>query len=280
MSNLVLRSISGILYAAVLLFSLQNVFSFMLVFSIVTMLAVWEFCSLMNKHVSCHINKLVTVTASGYLFLSTTLFHIAGASSLWFVPYLFCILYLLISELYRGAQKPIANWGYALASQLYIALPLSLLNVLAFHKEGISSCSAYQPVFLLALLIFLWLNDTGAYLVGSRCSKYLPYKLFPSISPNKSWVGSAGGCLFVVIATLVFASYSDLLSTSGWIGMGLTVVVFGTWGDLVESQIKRSIGVKDSGSFLPGHGGILDRFDSLILAAPAAALFLSLLRNM
>lgn len=130
----------------------------------------------------------------------------------------------------------------------------------------------------LCLFIFLWVNDSGAYCTGSLIGKH---KLFPRISPGKTWEGSIGGGVLVLIVAGVIGylanrdqSNPHLLSIAGWIGLGLVVVVFGTLGDLVESLFKRTLGIKDSGNILPGHGGMLDRFDSSLLAIPAAVIYL------
>ena len=136
----------------------------------------------------------------------------------------------------------------------------------------------FTSVLPLSVFVFLWINDTGAYCCGSLLGRH---KLFPRISPGKSWEGSVGGGVFVVAAAIgvwyLTEQYgiNDLqLTMYEWIGLGLTVVVFGTWGDLVESLFKRTLGIKDSGSILPGHGGMLDRFDSSLLAIPAAVVYL------
>jgi phosphatidate cytidylyltransferase len=161
-------------------------------------------------------------------------------------------------------------------SQMYIALPFSMLGVLAFRgsHEGV----VYSWVAPLSVFVFLWINDTGAYLCGSLLGKH---KLFPRISPGKSWEGSIGGFVFVsAIAVLIWHlaesyGYNELsLNAYEWVGLGLIVAVFGTWGDLVESLFKRTIGIKDSGNILPGHGGMLDRFDSSLMAMPAAVVYL------
>ena len=128
----------------------------------------------------------------------------------------------------------------------------------------------------LSIFIFLWTNDTGAYCSGSLFGKH---KLFPRISPAKSWEGSIGGGIFVLIAAGIIGYIANdgeahRLSILGWEGLGLVVVFFGTWGDLVESLFKRTLGVKDSGNILPGHGGMLDRFDSSLMAIPAAVIYL------
>jgi phosphatidate cytidylyltransferase len=162
-------------------------------------------------------------------------------------------------------------------AQMYIALPFSLLNTLAFHSTP-QGFVAYDAVLPLSVFVFLWMNDTGAYLCGSLLGKH---KLFPRISPGKSWEGSIGGGILVIaIAVLVWYLTEQYqlnqlgLTAIEWAGLGLTVVVFGTWGDLVESLFKRTLGIKDSGNILPGHGGMLDRFDSSLLAIPAAVVYL------
>lgn len=161
-------------------------------------------------------------------------------------------------------------------SQLYIALPFSLLSVLAFRytAEG----TVYTYIVPLSVFVFLWINDSGAYCCGSLLGRH---KLFPRISPGKSWEGSVGGVVFVVIAAVLISHFSTMynMNTLGysmaeWIGLGVVVAVFGTWGDLIESLLKRTLGIKDSGSILPGHGGMLDRFDSSLLAIPAAVVYL------
>jgi phosphatidate cytidylyltransferase len=141
----------------------------------------------------------------------------------------------------------------------------------------------FNTLLPLSVFVFLWVNDTGAYCVGSLLGRH---KLFPRISPAKSWEGSIGGAVFVLAVAWLIGSYdnmlildaetshSPMLSIPEWLGLGLVVVIFGTWGDLVESLFKRTLGIKDSGNILPGHGGMLDRFDSSLLAIPAAVVYL------
>jgi phosphatidate cytidylyltransferase len=182
----------------------------------------------------------------------------------------------MVAELYLKAEDPIHNWAYTMMSQLYIALPFSLLNVLAFRSNGTSI--QYTYLTPLCVFVFLWLNDAGAYLCGSMLGRH---KLFPRISPGKSWEGSIGGGLLVVIASLLLWHYTEQygvndlgLTAIEWVGLGLVIVLFGTWGDLIESLLKRTMGIKDSGNILPGHGGMLDRFDSTLMAIPAAVVYL------
>jgi phosphatidate cytidylyltransferase len=156
---------------------------------------------------------------------------------------------------------------------MYIALPFSLINVLAFNATS-EGYVAFNTLLPLSIFIFLWVNDSGAYCVGSLLGRH---KLFPRISPGKSWEGSIGGAVFVLAAAYAISYFLDtdqMLAMPVWLGLGLVVVVFGTWGDLVESLFKRTLGIKDSGNILPGHGGMLDRFDSSLLAIPAAVIYL------
>lgn len=137
--------------------------------------------------------------------------------------------------------------------------------------------STFDYLLPLSIFIFLWANDTGAYCTGSLLGKH---KLFPRISPGKSWEGSIGGGIFVLIIAGIIGylvnnnGMAHHVGMAEWIGLGLVVVVFGTWGDLVESLFKRTLGIKDSGKILPGHGGMLDRFDSSLMALPAAVIYL------
>jgi phosphatidate cytidylyltransferase len=156
---------------------------------------------------------------------------------------------------------------------MYIALPFSLINVLAFNATS-EGFVAFNTLLPLSIFVFLWVNDSGAYCVGSLIGRH---KLFPRISPGKSWEGSIGGAVFVLAAAYAISYFLDtdqMLAMPVWLGLGLVVVIFGTWGDLVESLFKRTLGIKDSGNILPGHGGMLDRFDSSLLAIPAAVIYL------
>ena len=193
------------------------------------------------------------------------------------------LLYILISALYRRSKEPLKDWALCFASQIYIALPFALLPLLSIAYNAADSSMTYQWIYPLALFIFIWVNDTFAYLCGCSLQKYIPLKLFPRISPKKSWIGSIGGGLFTLLAAVIIwrldngqwsmVNGQSSMSLLRWLGFALTVVVFGTWGDLVESLIKRQLGIKDSGNILPGHGGLLDRFDSALLTIPASVVY-------
>ena len=282
MNNLVLRAITGTLFVGVLVGCiLYGPISFTVLFAIITGLALWEFGTNVNQYAGAAINKLINTTGGVYLFLAFFYYcsgYVKGNSdALVFVPFLITLLFLPISELYLKHEDPLKSWAYAFASQLYVALPFALLNVLAFHYDPMTNHYEYNWVLPLAIFIFLWTSDTGAYCVGSLLHKKFPAKLFERISPNKSWIGSIGGGIFCLLAGYLlwfFTKENMPMSLPAWLGLGLVVCIFGTWGDLVESLFKRQLGIKDSGNVLPGHGGMLDRFDSSLLAIPAAVLYL------
>lgn len=279
MNNLVLRSLTGIVFVAVLVGSIAySDLTFGLLFLIITVLATAEFCHIVNQREDVEVNTFITSLSSGFLFLAFYTFASQRIDVAGFAPYILSLLYLIIAELYLKKKNPIHNWAYTLMSQLYIALPFSLLCILAFQADPAHPYyTQYRFIFPLSVFIFLWASDSGAYCVGSLLHKVFPAKLFPRVSPNKSWVGSIGGGLIAMAVGVALSYYDTSLSLLEWIGLALVVTVFGTWGDLVESLMKRTLGIKDSGHILPGHGGLLDRFDSSLLAIPASVIYLYIL---
>ncbi len=275
--NLIVRTITGVLFIAIMVSGFLRPQAMVFLFSLITGLTIWEYCSLVNELKTVTVNRFIATVAGVYFFLA-----VAGINSGYiqtngvFVPYLLTIVYLFVSELYTRNENAIHDWAYTMLSQMYIALPFSMINVLAFRQAPDGDIHYYY-LLPLSVFIFLWTNDTGAYCCGSLLGKH---KLFPRISPAKSWEGSIGGALFVLIAAAVVGyleSQRDALSgltIVQWLGLGLVVTVFGTWGDLVESLFKRTLGIKDSGNILPGHGGMLDRFDSSLMAIPASVVYL------
>ena len=271
-----MRTITSVFFVAAIVTSFLNPRAMTLLFSIVTGMTVWEFCGLVNERPYVSTNRFICTVSGVYLFLAMAGYNSGMTPSTVFVPYLVSIVYLMVAELYLKAKDPINNWAYTMLSQLYIALPLSLLNVLTYRSNGYDI--QYSYLAPLAVFVFLWINDAGAYCVGSLIGRH---KLFPRVSPGKSWEGSVGGGLLVVAAAVAVwyltTAYgvNDLgLTALEWAGLGLVVVVFGTWGDLIESLFKRTLGIKDSGNVLPGHGGMMDRFDSTLMAVPAAVVYL------
>ena len=270
-NNFIQRTITGIVFVAVLVGCiLGGPIPFTILFALISALTIREFGSIVGKSGEVIINKPICMLAGVFLFFGFAYLGVAPGDSSVLIPYLFLVIYLLVSELYLKRKNPLHNWAYTMMSQMYIALPFALLNVLAFHTNVTGSASEYNPILPLSIFIFNWVNDTGAYCTGVLFGKH---RLFERISPKKSWEGSIGGAVFCVMAAFVMAHFFPFLSLGVWVGLGLVIVVFGTWGDLTESLLKRTLGIKDSGNILPGHGGMLDRFDSSLMAIPAAVVY-------
>lgn len=271
-SNFILRALTGIVFVAVLVGGiLYGPYTFAVLFTLIGALCVHEFATLINRGGEATLNPTITALGGAYLVLALWGYCTNAAGSYILLPYLALLLYLMISELYLKRPNPVANWAYTMLSQLYVALPFALLNVLAFHNDRLHDTVSYNPILPLSLFVFIWLSDTGAYCVGSLIGKH---RLFERISPKKSWEGSIGGGLLAVASSLLFAHYFPFLPAGAWAGLAFVTVLFGTWGDLTESLLKRHLGIKDSGTILPGHGGMLDRFDSSLMAIPAAVVYL------
>ena len=272
-NNFIPRAVTGVLFVIVLVGCiLYSPLSFGILFTIISVLSVHEFAQLVSKSSEVSINKTITALGGAYLFLALMSFctqQSVGARV--FLPYLGLLLYMMITELYLKKKNPTGNWAYSMLSQLYVALPFALLNVLAFQNSPETSSVTYNPILPLSIFVFIWLSDTGAYCVGSLIGKH---RLFERISPKKSWEGSIGGGIFSIASSLGFAHFFPFMPGWQWVGLAIVVVIFGTWGDLTESLMKRQLGIKDSGNILPGHGGMLDRFDSALMAIPAAVVYL------
>ena len=279
MKNLITRAITGVFFVAAVVTCFLRPEAMIFLFALVTGLTVWEFTGIVNNIENVSVNRFLSTVAAVYFFLGMAGYRSGIVPSAVFIPYLLTVVYMFISELYTKAPNSINNWAYTMLSQMYIALPFATLNVLAFR--GIGDMVYYNYLIPLSVFIFLWTNDTGAYLSGSLFGKH---KLFPRVSPGKSWEGSIGGGILVLIVATAIGWYENsgmhdvaeglAMSVPAWMGLGLVVVFFGTWGDLVESLFKRTVGIKDSGNILPGHGGMLDRFDSSLMAIPAAVIYI------
>ena len=217
----------------------------------------------------CSSDLAIAVVGGMYLFLAMFMMDKVKEPLMLFIPYLMLLVYNLIREIYKKEGSTLDNYAYFALSQIYAALPFALLNILTgFGGAG------YNYIMPLSIFIFLWCSDSGAYCVGSLIGRR---RLFERISPKKSWEGSIGGGIIAIIAGYVISLFYPTLGTWQWMGMAAVVVVTGTYGDLIESCMKREMGIKDSGNILPGHGGILDRFDSAMLAIPSVAIYLYIL---
>ena len=276
MRNFIIRTITAVFFVAAIVSCFLRPEAMIFLFALVTGLTIWEFTGLVNDRGDVTVNQMISTVAGVFFFLAMAGYCSGITSASVFIPYLVTLIYLMVVELYLKQEDPVNDWAYTMMSQLYIALPFSLLNVLAFQSDADGVHFVWS--IPLSVFIFLWINDAGAYICGSLLGRH---KLFPRISPGKSWEGSIGGGVLVVIVAVLVWHLSEQyaqnplgLSAIEWAGLGLVVVVFGTWGDLVESLFKRTLGIKDSGHILPGHGGMLDRFDSTLMAVPAAVVYL------
>jgi phosphatidate cytidylyltransferase len=269
--EIITRTITGIVFLIVLLSGLCfHKYLFLTVFSIVAGLTVWEFYGLVGANSPWGKVRKTVATAGGiYLFCASFMYASGCIDARIFAPYLLFITFLFISELYTTeSTEHIRNWGYVFLGQVYCILPFVLLNFINFREQQFTVWPA------LALFIFIWVNDTGAFLCGSLFGKH---PLFERISPHKSWEGFVGGLILTMIAAWIFSIYCKEWPLAVWLSAAAVVVIFGVWGDLVESLLKRSIGVKDAGRILPGHGGMLDRFDSILIATPAYYVLIQIL---
>lgn len=277
MKNLIIRALTGIIFVVVLISAIciHPIF-FLILFCIITGLTLWEFGGLVKHYENANLQRTVNVLGGVYLFIATFVHANGLTDGKIFLPYLLFIMLTMIAELYYKAPNPINNWAFTLFAQIYCAGSFSMLNFIG-AEPGTPGVMSYTPLFIMAIFIFVWLDDTGAYLVGSLIGKH---KLFERISPKKSWEGFFGGLILALASSQAFAWFAPEINRMNWLGLAATVVLFGTWGDLIESLLKRTLGVKDSGNVLPGHGGMLDRFDSVMLAVPASYIYIELfIRN-
>lgn len=278
MSTFTTRLISGTVYVAliVLVLLLSMVWGLWILLSFFAVAGIIEFNRLTGINRPYIFRIVLDCAAAVWLLYATAQYGMAISHGLAiFLPYLLYLLYVVCRSAFLPHQAMLPSLSNSLIGQLYIAVPLALTIRLTLVVDPFSSMTQFDGLLLLAIFIFIWVNDTGAYLVGSRWGKR---RLAPSISPKKSVEGSIGGLLLVLLSAVVLRLL--LFPELSWLRILLiatVVAVFGTIGDLFESSLKRQAGVKDSGKLIPGHGGILDRIDSLLLAVPAVYLLLAFL---
>lgn len=268
MNNFITRTLSGFLFVVLVIGSiLFSPYMFVIFFAIVSGWAVREFHKLSNVQNGVAVNLWVGLIGSVLLFVSSFLYASGIVRYPLFSVYGFYVVLVLVAELYRQKPNAIHNWAYFILGQVFVALPFSLLNFILY-------IDGWQPIILLAVFVTIWVNDTGAYLFGVTFGKH---RLFERISPKKSWEGFVGGAVAAILSGYVFSLFIPQISLTNWLIFSEIIVVFGTLGDLIESLLKRTVDVKDSGNVIPGHGGLLDRFDSMLLAAPVVFIYLSFL---
>ena len=205
------------------------------------------------------------------LFVLTFLVSAGYLNNEWYLALLPLILMIFASEMYRKKDSPIENVAITVFPILYIALPISIINLLVF-PEGKEIL--FQPNVFIAVLVIIWIYDSGAYIFGVSFGKH---RLFERISPKKSWEGAIGGTIVAIVSSYFIQLFVPEIGLVHWMVLSLLIAISATFGDLTESLIKRTVGVKDSGNFFPGHGGFLDRFDSLLFVVPVVVLYLKII---
>lgn len=274
MKGLQKRMVTAFLFGAVMLGGIYGgPYAFVLLFALITGLCLWEFFNIvLASHQRIDLIRRFLGMGLGltpYLLAAVLQLKLVNEkglfiaiSSLLLFPFIFSAF---IYELYTRSERPFVNVAYIVLGVAYIGVPFALLQFIAFEN------GAFYANTVFGLLALTWFNDTGAYLVGSRLGKT---PLFPRISPKKTWEGAAGGGAGAFLAGILVFSIFHELRLADWLVLAAIVTVFGNLGDLVESMLKRSEHIKDSGSLLPGHGGMLDRFDAFIFLLPFATAYL------
>lgn len=268
LKNFIIRTLSGIVMVATLIgATLFSKLTFVLLLLAITLGGEWEFYRLAKK-AGTSPQRLVGLLA-GFLMImaaAAALHEILAITVVAMVAFMILIPMPLIFELYRKSATPMANVGITYAGVIYVALPMALLTFFPMMLGN----GEWKPWSVILYIFIIWANDVFAYLFGITLGKH---RLFERISPKKSWEGFFGGLLGAMAMGFVAAKVLDA-NVAMWIGLALIAAITGVFGDLVESLLKRSVDVKDSGSFIPGHGGWLDRFDALIFSIPFAFIYL------
>ena len=274
MKDLLIRSLTGILFVAILVGAIMwNKLAVASLFFIISLIGLNEFFALMIKN-GFNPKKSITTAIGAVIYFIISLYSF-NQYSFKFLLFIFPLLVLLVViEIFRKNETPISNIVFSIMGILYVVIPFAILNFFAYestYSELINiEDGQHNYWLLLGFFMLQWSNDTGAYLIGSSLGKH---KMTPEISPNKTWEGAIGGFVMSLLVAFVISyfTYSSLLH---WLAISTIVVIFGTIGDLTESRIKRTCGVKDSGRIMPGHGGILDRFDGVLFSAPFVLAYL------
>ena len=270
MSDLTRRFLTAVVAGLIFLGAIYiGALGYSLLFGLVVVLGLWEFFDLVEKG-GFKAQRLLGLIVGMSLYVTDILVHFYNYNvELMLIPVLI-LFFTFPVELYRNRENPFINIALGLLALLYIALPFTMLNHVVYSK----GLGGYDPNFLFTFFMLIWMGDTGAYFAGTWFGKH---KLFERISPKKTWEGTIGGILLSLTVAIGLSFIYDALELWQWLALSLIATIAGTLGDLVESLLKRSVGVKDSGGILPGHGGVLDRFDSVMLATPPAFVFLQLI---
>lgn len=270
MKNFIKRSLSGIVFIAIVIGSiLLGVHVFASVFLVITIIGLHEYAKFSNDTFQHQSTKLTFLFSGILLYILIGLVHLEYLPIFWitlFIPILIIPVILVLLSDYKNPLASISNMVFGL---IYIAIPFALL--ISFHK--MNSAFSEFPELIIGFFVILWFNDVFAYIIGSLIGKT---KLYEKISPNKTWEGTIGGIILSMCAAFGLSLFFSSIGLTDWLVIGLLISIFATLGDLVESMFKRHANLKDSGNIMPGHGGVLDRFDGLLLAAPVVYVYMNL----
>lgn len=268
---MLVRALTGTVFVVILVSATCiSVFSLFALFLLFVVIGSWEYFNILSKNSKVSPNTSLGIFNSVLTFLTLCAIPVFETSPIPFIAILIITIFgTTLIELYRNNELPFSNITHTLFPIFYVGVPFGLLIL--------ANSQTYEDVFnselILGFYFALWSNDTGAYLAGKAFGKH---KLFERVSPNKTWEGSIGGAFLAIGISVLTGYYFSSLPMWQWIAIGVIISIFGSMGDLVESLFKRSMGVKDSGKIMPGHGGVLDRFDGLLIAAPFVFAFLLL----
>lgn len=269
MNNLLQRSLTGFFLVAVIIGCiLTHYYVFTALCLFLTVATLIEFYRLLIAN-QIIVQKIYGVVVAALIVIGGFINTIGLIDTRIYLLIAPLLIIIPVVELYRNRDKPFENIAYTITGIVYIALPFWLLNLFPVTKQA--GKYEYHKEVVLGFFILVWMYDTGAYLVGSAIGKR---RLFERISPKKSWEGAIGGVLIAVLSAYLISLFFSVLQYTDWITIALIIVITGTYGDLTESMLKRKLHIKDSGTILPGHGGLLDRFDSVLFAAPAVFVYL------
>jgi phosphatidate cytidylyltransferase len=272
MSSFTQRAITAVGFLVVMITGIYiSPYSLFALFGLISFLGVWEYQTLValypfNQHTALLRDKWI-LSVMGllvYALIGLVSMHLLP---LWALLFILPLVFLLfIKELFDAkSPNPFVRVSLNITGLLYLVVPLALINTIANENN------TFEPNRIMGMLLLIWANDTGAYVLGSKIGK-TPF--FKRISPKKTWEGTISGMITTLILAAILGFVFNELSVVQWYGVAVCVIIFSTLGDLVESMLKRNLGIKDSGTILPGHGGILDRFDALLLVVPYIALWI------
>lgn len=275
-NNLTQRLITGLLGAAAIIAGVSySEWLYFIIFFLICLFSLREFYTLSGLDGMIPLKTMGTLIGLVVFALSFFIEQKTISERYYFAIFPMVAIVYLIKLYKKSEHKPFTNIAYTFLGVFYIAIPFALLNHIAFSETVVNgnSVSQYNFEIILGLLLILWASDTGAYFAGTLFGKH---KLFERISPKKSWEGFWGGAALAIVITYILTLYFHSLSLVDWMIISLIIIIGGTFGDLVESLLKRSIEIKDSGDSLPGHGGFLDRFDGLFISAPFIVAYLEI----